>query len=74
MFSRKANNLFEKNAAPILHLAGVEITVVKVWFVFVFCESRIHLLKALVDFPLVDNIIVRYIFFHRRTMKARQKS
>lgn len=25
----KANNLFEKNAAPILHLAGVEITVVK---------------------------------------------
>lgn len=27
---RKANNLFEKNAAPILHLAGVEITVVKV--------------------------------------------
>ncbi|PWA33044.1 hypothetical protein CCH79_00013022 [Gambusia affinis] len=28
----KANNLFEKNAAPILHLAGVEITVVKVSF------------------------------------------
>uniref|UniRef100_A0A8C5EWC0 Acylglycerol kinase, mitochondrial n=1 Tax=Gouania willdenowi TaxID=441366 RepID=A0A8C5EWC0_GOUWI len=27
--SGKANNLFEKNAAPILHLAGVEITVVK---------------------------------------------
>uniref|UniRef100_A0A7N8X4Q8 Acylglycerol kinase, mitochondrial n=1 Tax=Mastacembelus armatus TaxID=205130 RepID=A0A7N8X4Q8_9TELE len=25
----KANNLFEKNAAPILHLAGVEVTVVK---------------------------------------------
>ncbi|XP_011605303.1 acylglycerol kinase, mitochondrial isoform X2 [Takifugu rubripes] len=25
----KANNLFEKNAAPILHLAGVEITLVK---------------------------------------------
>ncbi|XP_029993318.1 acylglycerol kinase, mitochondrial [Sphaeramia orbicularis] len=25
----KANNLFEKNAAPILHLAGVEITIVK---------------------------------------------
>uniref|UniRef100_A0A1A8QAL3 Acylglycerol kinase, mitochondrial n=1 Tax=Nothobranchius pienaari TaxID=704102 RepID=A0A1A8QAL3_9TELE len=25
----KANSLFEKNAAPILHLAGVEITVVK---------------------------------------------
>lgn len=25
----KANNLFEKNAAPILHLAGVQITVVK---------------------------------------------
>uniref|UniRef100_A0A672ZTG8 Acylglycerol kinase, mitochondrial n=1 Tax=Sphaeramia orbicularis TaxID=375764 RepID=A0A672ZTG8_9TELE len=24
-----ANNLFEKNAAPILHLAGVEITIVK---------------------------------------------
>lgn len=30
---RKANVLFEKNAAPILHLAGVEITVVKVWIV-----------------------------------------
>uniref|UniRef100_A0A8P4G339 Acylglycerol kinase, mitochondrial n=1 Tax=Dicentrarchus labrax TaxID=13489 RepID=A0A8P4G339_DICLA len=28
-FLRKANNLFEKNAAPILHLAGVEITIVK---------------------------------------------
>ncbi|CAG5958512.1 unnamed protein product [Menidia menidia] len=27
--SGKANNLFEKNAAPILHLAGVEITIVK---------------------------------------------
>lgn len=27
--SGKANNLFEKNAAPILHLAGVEITLVK---------------------------------------------
>ncbi|KAK7891365.1 hypothetical protein WMY93_023328 [Mugilogobius chulae] len=27
--SGKANNLFEKNAAPILHLAGVDITVVK---------------------------------------------
>uniref|UniRef100_A0A3P8UYQ3 Acylglycerol kinase, mitochondrial n=1 Tax=Cynoglossus semilaevis TaxID=244447 RepID=A0A3P8UYQ3_CYNSE len=27
--SGKANNLFENNAAPILHLAGVEITVVK---------------------------------------------
>lgn len=27
---RKANNLFEKNAAPILHLSGVEITIVKV--------------------------------------------
>uniref|UniRef100_A0A7N6BDS9 Acylglycerol kinase, mitochondrial n=1 Tax=Anabas testudineus TaxID=64144 RepID=A0A7N6BDS9_ANATE len=27
--SGKANNLFEKNAAPILHLAGVEVTVVK---------------------------------------------
>ncbi|KAK5867770.1 hypothetical protein PBY51_012234 [Eleginops maclovinus] len=25
----KANNLFEKNAAPILHLAGVEVTIVK---------------------------------------------
>ncbi|XP_069018579.1 acylglycerol kinase, mitochondrial [Embiotoca jacksoni] len=25
----KANNLFEKNAVPILHLAGVEITIVK---------------------------------------------
>lgn len=30
VFSRKANTLFEKNAAPILHLAGVEVTVVKV--------------------------------------------
>lgn len=29
-FFSKANSLFEKNAAPILHLAGVEITVVKV--------------------------------------------
>ncbi|XP_019959199.1 acylglycerol kinase, mitochondrial [Paralichthys olivaceus] len=28
----KANNLFEKNAAPILHLAGVEVTVVKTDF------------------------------------------
>lgn len=27
--SGKANQLFEKNAAPILHLAGVEITIVK---------------------------------------------
>ncbi|XP_078114032.1 acylglycerol kinase, mitochondrial [Sander vitreus] len=27
--SGKANNLFEKNAVPILHLAGVEITIVK---------------------------------------------
>lgn len=27
--SGKANNLFEKNAAPILHLAGVEITLVR---------------------------------------------
>ncbi|KAG7263041.1 hypothetical protein CRUP_009447, partial [Coryphaenoides rupestris] len=27
--SGKANKLFEKNAAPILHLAGVEITIVK---------------------------------------------
>ncbi|CAJ1057152.1 acylglycerol kinase%2C mitochondrial [Xyrichtys novacula] len=27
--SGKANNLFEKNAAPILHLAGVEVTIVK---------------------------------------------
>ncbi|XP_070686888.1 acylglycerol kinase, mitochondrial [Pempheris klunzingeri] len=27
--SGKANNLFEKNAAPILHLSGVEITIVK---------------------------------------------
>uniref|UniRef100_A0A3Q4A9Y4 Acylglycerol kinase, mitochondrial n=1 Tax=Mola mola TaxID=94237 RepID=A0A3Q4A9Y4_MOLML len=27
--SGKANNLFEKNASPILHLAGVEITIVK---------------------------------------------
>ncbi|XP_051579660.1 acylglycerol kinase, mitochondrial-like isoform X2 [Myxocyprinus asiaticus] len=26
---RKANNLFEKNAAPILHLAGVEVKIVK---------------------------------------------
>nr|XP_040018169.1 acylglycerol kinase, mitochondrial isoform X2 [Gasterosteus aculeatus aculeatus] len=26
---RKANKLFEKNAAPLLHLAGVEITIVK---------------------------------------------
>ncbi|XP_076588796.1 acylglycerol kinase, mitochondrial [Chaetodon auriga] len=25
----KANNLFEKNAAPILHLAGIEVTIVK---------------------------------------------
>uniref|UniRef100_A0A8C6SH38 Acylglycerol kinase, mitochondrial n=1 Tax=Neogobius melanostomus TaxID=47308 RepID=A0A8C6SH38_9GOBI len=25
----KANNLFEKNAAPILHLAGVDVTIVK---------------------------------------------
>ncbi|XP_041854093.1 acylglycerol kinase, mitochondrial [Melanotaenia boesemani] len=25
----KANNLFDKNAAPILHLAGVEVTIVK---------------------------------------------
>lgn len=31
---RKANNLFEKNAAPILHLAGVEITIVKVCLFF----------------------------------------
>ncbi|XP_037624531.1 acylglycerol kinase, mitochondrial [Sebastes umbrosus] len=27
--SGKANNLFEKNAAPILHLAGVDFTIVK---------------------------------------------
>ncbi|TKS73142.1 Acylglycerol kinase, mitochondrial [Collichthys lucidus] len=27
--SGKANNLFEKNAAPILHLAGIEVTIVK---------------------------------------------
>lgn len=27
--NRKANNLFEKNAAPILHLAGVDVTIVK---------------------------------------------
>ncbi|XP_062403245.1 acylglycerol kinase, mitochondrial isoform X1 [Sardina pilchardus] len=27
--SGKANNLFEKNAAPILHLAGMEVTIVK---------------------------------------------
>ncbi|XP_029290484.1 acylglycerol kinase, mitochondrial [Cottoperca gobio] len=27
--SGKANSLFEKNAAPILHLAGVEVTIVK---------------------------------------------
>ena len=33
---RKANNLFEKNAAPILHLSGVEITLVKV------CTSPPH--------------------------------
>lgn len=30
----KANTLFEKNAAPILHLAGVEVTVVKVCISF----------------------------------------
>lgn len=30
IFPRKANNLFEKNVAPILHLAGIEITIVKV--------------------------------------------
>ncbi|XP_077424160.1 acylglycerol kinase, mitochondrial [Vanacampus margaritifer] len=28
-YNGKANSLFEKNAAPILHLAGIEITVVK---------------------------------------------
>lgn len=27
---RKARKLFEKNAAPLLHLAGFEVTVVKV--------------------------------------------
>lgn len=37
VFFRKANNLFEKNAAPILYLAGVEIKVVKVClFVYLF--------------------------------------
>lgn len=30
LVNRKANNLFEKNAAPILHLAGVEVNIVKV--------------------------------------------
>ncbi len=29
---RKANRLFEKNAAPILHLAGVEVKIVKVQY------------------------------------------
>lgn len=30
----KANALFEKNAAPILHLAGIDVTVVKVCICF----------------------------------------
>lgn len=30
LINRKANNLFEKNAAPILHLAGMEVNIVKV--------------------------------------------
>lgn len=41
---RKANNLFEKNAAPILHLAGVEITIVKVCR---FLSLSIHFLESL---------------------------
>lgn len=30
VISSKAGNLFEKNAAPILHLSGLDVTVVKV--------------------------------------------
>lgn len=44
LFNRKANNLFEKNAAPILHLAGMEVKIVKVGYSY-FCLSISHLLK-----------------------------
>lgn len=30
VISSKAGNLFEKNAAPILHLSGLDVTVIKV--------------------------------------------
>lgn len=36
-FHRKANSLFEKNAAPILHLAGIEVKVIKVLDFSVLC-------------------------------------
>lgn len=41
----KARTLFEKNAAPILHLSGMDVTVVKVrWLGIVDCLSC-HFLK-----------------------------
>lgn len=59
---RKANNLFEKNAAPILHLAGVEITLVKVYIV---THTHIH--------TLVQHYYY-YYYYYRQIMKARQRS
>ena len=34
LYFRKASKLFEKNAAPLLHLAGLEVNLVKVSFIF----------------------------------------
>lgn len=72
IFSRKANNLFEKNAAPILHLAGVQITVVKV----MFSISIGYLSGNSVSESVTEHDITSrdYISLYRQTMKARQKN
>lgn len=40
---RKANSLFEKNAAPLLHLAGMEIKIVKVFILYISLGNIIFL-------------------------------
>lgn len=44
---RKARKLFEKNAAPLLHLAGFEVTVVKVNTLFLRRKSSQLFVKLL---------------------------
>lgn len=65
---RKANKLFEKNAAPILHLSGVEITIVKV------CTSTLTHAQINTHICLCNNIIDLFSPPYRQIMKVRQRN
>ena len=39
VWCRKARKLFEKNAAPVLHVAGMDVTVVEVRCHY-FCDKK----------------------------------